>query len=174
MDQKQTPATVKPRRSPVLTLAVVVVVLAALAGALYVVARNLRKVALIASSVDTTAVVRPIPPDTGLARFRTSIQTKARTLAARCRMARKRFGAKLTAVQDSLGRECDSAIAALLAHVAALDSVKREDRKSAADSIRSDYSRAKAKVNAFTRSGGGGALVSDDSLDEELKKLISE
>jgi hypothetical protein len=32
----------------------------------------------------------------------------------------------------------------------------------------------KVKVNVFTRSGLGGNEVSDDSLNAELKKLISE
>jgi hypothetical protein len=174
MDERQTPEVERPKRSPVLTVVTLVIGVVAVVGALYVVAKNLKRVSLIPASADTTGILKPMPPDTGLVGLRATFRGKAHTLAVRCRMTRRRLQDKLTPPQDSLSRECDSAIAALLAHVAALDSVKREDRKAAVDSLKAEYERAKAEVNVFSRSGLNTGEVSDDSLDAELKKLISE
>jgi len=172
MDERQMPEAERPRRSPVLTAAVLVVAVAALAGALYVVARNLKKVSVVPASVDTLAIPRPLPPDTAFVVFRAGMRRKVRTLEIRCRLARKQLKDGLTPQQDSLSRECDSALALILAHVAAFDSVKREGRKAAAADLKAEYARARAKVNVFARSGRHVGEVSDDSLDMELKKLI--
>ncbi len=174
MDERQTPEVELPKRSPVTALVALVIGVAAVAGALYVVAKNVKKVSHIPASVDTTGIVTPLPPDTGFVRVQANFRGKAHTLTVRCRMTRTRLQGRLTPSQDSLGRECDSVIVRFLAHVAAFDSVKREDRKAVADSLKAEYLRARAKVNVFTRSGLGAGEVSDDSLDAELKKLISE
>jgi hypothetical protein len=174
MDERQTPEGERPKRSPVTAVVALVIGVAAVAGALYVVAKNVKKVSLVPTSVDTTAIIKPIQPDTGFVRVSANFRGKAHTLKVRCRMTRTRLKGKLTPSQDSLGRECDSAIALLLTHVAAFDSLKREDRRAAAGNLKAEYVRARAKVNVFTRSGLGAGDVSDDSLDAELKKLISE
>ena len=55
-----------------------------------------------------------------------------------------------------------------------LDTVRRENRKVASDSVKAEYERAKLKVRTFTRSGLQSDMIDEDSLDEEIKKLISE
>ena len=170
MDERQTPEVESPKRSPAALVVVGVLAALALAAALYVVVKRLRRV----QTGPVPVALRTAPPDTGLVNFRAGLRGKAHTLKVRCRMTRQRLQNKLTPSQDSLGRECDSAIAGLLAHVTALDSMKREERKAAADGLRAEYESVKVKVNVFTRSGLGGNEVSDDSLNAELKKLISE
>jgi hypothetical protein len=169
MDERQMPEVERPRRSPALVL-VGVLAAVALAAALYVVVKSLRRV----RTDPLPVALQTAPPDTGLVMFRANMRRKVRTLEIRCRTKRKQLKDGLTPRQDSLSRECDSAIALVLTHVAVLDSVRREGRKAAAESLRAEYARVRAKVNAFTRSRPGAGEVSDDSLDEELKKLISE
>jgi hypothetical protein len=161
MNERQSPEVERTRRSP----AVVIVV-----SALYVVVKSLRRV----KTGPVPVALRTAPPDTGFVIFRVNMKRKVRTFQIRCKMKRKQLKEGLTPLEDSLGRECDTAIALILAHVAAFDSVKRQDRMAAADSIRAEYERVKLKVRVFTRSGLGGGEVSDDSLDRELQKLISE
>jgi hypothetical protein len=170
MDAQQKPEVEEPKRNPAALAVVGVLAVVALAAALYVTVRSLRRV----QTSPVPIALRTAPPDTGLVVFRASMRRKVRTLETRCKLKRKRLKNGLNPQQDSLSRECDSAIALILIHVTALDSVKREDRKMAAGSLRAEYARVKGKVNAFTRSGLGRGEVSDDSLDAELKKLIGE
>jgi hypothetical protein len=170
VSEQQTPESGRPRTGRTLTSVGVVLAVAALAVALFVVVRSFRNV----KPEPLPPSLKTAPPDTALVIFRASYRKKTLNLAARCRLTRERLQHNLTPSQDSLGRECDSAIAVLLADVTALDSVRRENRKAAADSFRAEYGRAKAKVNAFTRSSLGAGQVSEDSLNKELKKLISE
>ncbi len=118
--------------------------------------------------------LKTAPPDTGLVVFRANIRLKVRNLAVRCEAKRKQFGNRMTPRMDSLSRECDSAIASVLGRIAALDTVSKANRKAAADSVRAEYDRAKLKVRVFTRSGRRSDLIDEDSLDAEIKKLISE
>jgi hypothetical protein len=152
------------------TIVLLVVMAAAAAAALYIVVKSLRNV----DPGPLPESLKTAPPDTALVNFRASMARKTRALATRCRLTRKRWQGKLTPEQDSLGRDCDIAIEALRSHVEALKLVKREDRKSASDSLRAEYSRAKASVNKFTRSVLKVGDVPDDSLDAELKKLMGE
>jgi hypothetical protein len=170
MDERQTPDVEQTRRSRVPTVVISVLAAVALFAALYVVVKSLRRV----NPEPVPVALRNAPPDTGLVVCRASLRRKARTLEIRCRTTRKQLKDGMSPQQDSLGRECDSAIARFLDHIAAFDSVKREDRKAAADSLKAEYARAKAEVNAFTRFGRGTNEVSEDSLNQELKKLISE
>jgi hypothetical protein len=170
MDERRTPEAEQAKRHSAVLVVAGVLAAVAMVAALYVVARSLRLV----KPEPIPAALRTAPPDTGLVNFRASMRRKARTLQVRCRTTRKQFRDGLTPHQDSLSRDCDSAIALFLTHVAALDSVKREGRKAAADSLKAEYVRVKARVNVFTRSGRRSGEISDDSLDQELKKLISE
>jgi len=169
MDEQQTPGAEKPRRSRAALFVVTVLLVLALAAAVYVVTRSLRRV----EPEPVPVALQTAPPDTGFVLFRAGLRRKVGTLETRCRTKRKQLASELSSLQDSLSRECDSAVALVRAHVAAFDSVKRSDRKAAADSLKAEYERAKARVNAFTRSGQRGE-VSEDSLDRELKRLISE
>ena len=170
MDERPTPDAEKPRRSRGPAVVISVLAAAALFAALYVVVRSLRRV----NPEPLPVALKTAPPDTGFVLFRANLRRKARTLEIRCRTTRKQRKDEMSPQQDSLGRECDSTIALFRSHIAAFDSVKREDRKAAADSLKAEYARAKAEVNAFTRFDRGAGSVSEDSLDLELKKLISE
>jgi hypothetical protein len=102
------------------------------------------------------------------------MRRKALNLAARCASERRQLGKGMIPSQDSLGRECDSAITSVLGRIAALDTVSRANRKAAADSVRAEYERAKLMVRTFTRTGLPSDTIPEDSLDKEIKKLISE
>ena len=170
MSEQQTPESGRPRPGRTLTSVGVVLAVAALTIALFVVVRSFRNV----KPEPLPPSLKTAPPDTALVLFRASYRKKTINLATRCRLTRERLQHNLTPSQDSLSRECDSAVAVLLADVTALDSVSRENRKAAAESFRAEYARAKSKVNAFTRSSLGAGQVSEDSLNKELRKLISE
>jgi len=170
VDEQQTPQAGRPRAGRAAAVVGVVLAAAALAVALFVVARSLRKV----KPEPLPPALRTAPPDTALVIFRANTRRKVRNLSARCESKRKQFGNRMTPAQDSMGRECDSAIASVLGRIAALDTVKRENRKAASDSVRAEYERAKLKVRVFTRSGRRSDMIDGDSLDEEIKKLISE
>lgn len=137
--------------------------------ALFVVVKCLRKV----QPEQLPPALRQAPPDTAYVLFRASTRSKVSTLSIRCRLKRKDLGHAMTPAQDSMGRECDSAIAAALGRIAAFDTVSRDGRKVAAESITAAYDRAKLVVRYFTRSGLGGNEISDDSLDRELKRLTN-
>jgi hypothetical protein len=141
-----------------------------LAAALFGVARNLGRVQ---PAVLPLALKTP-PPDTGLALFRASIRRKTQNLSARCQSRRKSLAGRMTPAQDSLSEECDSAIAEVVRRVAAFDTTSRANRKADADSVRAAYGRAKLAVRAFTRSEQQIAPTGDDSLDREIRRLISE
>jgi hypothetical protein len=167
------PQATEPGRSGTNRVAVVLgVTLAALAlaAALFVVARSLRRV----RPEPLPPSLKTAPPDTGLVFFRANVRRKTLNLSARCEYKRKQLAGKMTPAQDSLSRECDSAIAVVLSRIAAFDTVSRSNRKAGADSVRAAYDRAKIAVRVFTRSGLQSDLVSEDSLNQEIKKLISE
>jgi hypothetical protein len=142
----------------------------ALAAALFVVASSFRKV----RPEPLPSALKTAPPDTGLVVFRANIRRKTSNLSARCEAKRKQLAGRMTPAQDSLSRKCDSAIADLLSRIAALDTISRANRKVGADSVRVAYDRARLAVRVFTRSGRQSGLVDQDSLEMEVKKLISE
>ncbi len=148
----------------------IVLAAAAVAVALFVVAISLRKV----NPEPLPPALQTAPPDTALVVFRASMRRKVANLSARCESKRKRLGGRMTAAQDSLGRGCDSVIASVLARVAVLDTIARENRKAVSDSVKAEYGRAKLQVRTFTRSGLRSDMIDEDSLDQEIKKLISE
>jgi len=170
VDEQQTPQAGRARPGRAAAVVGIVLAAAALAVALFVVARSIRKV----KPEPLPPALRTAPPDTALVVFRAGMRRKVLNLSDRCESRRKRFGGRMTPGQDSLSRECDSTIASVLARIAALDTVERENRKAASDSVKAEYGRAKLKVRAFTRSGLRSDMIDEDSLDQEIKKLISE
>ena len=148
----------------------IVLVAAALIVAGFLVVRSFRSV----KPEPLPPSLKTAPPDTGLVVFRANIRLKVRNLAVRCEAKRTQLGNRMTPRMDSLSRGCDSAIVSVLGRIAALDTVSKANRKAAADSVRADYNRAKLKVRVFTRSGRRSDLIDEDSLDAEIKKLISE
>jgi hypothetical protein len=170
VDEQQTPEAGRPRTGRAAAAVGIVLAAAAVAAALFVVATSIRKV----KPEPLPPALQTAPPDTALVVFRASMRRKVMNLSARCESKRKRFDGRMTPGQDSLGRECDSAIASVLVRIAAFDTVKRENRNAASDSVKAEYERAKLKVRTFTRSGLRGDTIDEDSLDEEIKRLISE
>lgn len=169
MDEQQSPGAGRPRTSRAAVLGMLLVA-AALAVALFVVATSLGKVK--PEPLPPSLIMAP--PDTGLVVFRASMRRKVMNLSARCESKRKRLGDRITPGQDSLGRGCDSAIASALARIAVLDTIARENRKAVSDSVKAEYERAKLQVRIFTRSGLQSDMIDEDSLNQEIKKLISE
>jgi hypothetical protein len=167
---QQTPESTRPVTRHALSPVAVVLVVAALLVAGFLVVRSFRSV----KPEPLPPSLKTAPPDTGLFVFRANIRLKARNLAARCEAKRKQIGNRMTPPMDSLSRECDSAISTVLGRVAALDTVRRENRKISADSIKAAYERAKLKVRVFARTVIDADTINEDSLDRELKKLISE
>jgi hypothetical protein len=170
VSEQQTPQPRHSRTGRPVVVAGIVLAALALTVALFVIVRSLGQV--VPEPVPTS--LKPPPPDTGLVLFRANIRRKVMNLSARCRSKRRQFGDRITPAQDSLARGCDSAIAAVLAAVAALDTVRRDARKAASDGVLAEYNSAKLRVRAFTRSGLGSDSIDEDSLDMEIKKLISE
>ena len=170
MDEQQTPEAGRPPKRRVPTVVGVVLVAAALVVAGVLVVRSFRSV----KPEPLPPSLRTAPPDTGFVVFRASIRSKVMNLAARCRSKRKQLGKGITPRVDSLGRECDSSISSVLGRIAAFDTVRREDRKAAADSIKAAYEQAKLKVRVFARTVLDADTIDEDSLNREIKKLISE
>lgn len=170
MDEQQIPVAGRSRTGRTLTWVGVVVAAAALAVAGFVVVRSLRDV----KPEPLPPSLKTAPPDTNLVVFRAGIRRKVMNLAVRCESNRKQLGSRMTPAEDSLSRECDSAIASVRARIAALDTVSRENRKAAADSVKAHYESAKLKVRVFTRAGLGSDTINEDSLNTEIRKLISE
>jgi len=166
----QAPEPGRSRASSALVAVGTVLAAAALAIALFVVVRSFRNV----KPEPLPPSLKTAPPDTNLVALRAGIRRKVRNLAARCESRRRQLGNGMTPLEDSLGRECDSAIASVRDRIAALDTVRRENRKAAADSVRAEYERAKLKVRTFTRTGLRSDTIPEDSLDKEVRKLISE
>ncbi len=170
MPESQTPEPGRPGSNRGAAVLGVVLAALALAAALFVVARNLRKV----KPEPLPPSLVKAPPDTGLVAFRASTRRKTRNLSARCESKRKQLAGRMTPAQDSQSRACDSAIVEVLSRVAALDTVSRANRRAGADSLRAAYDRAKLVVRVFTRSATQSDLIDDDSLDLEIRKFLGE
>jgi hypothetical protein len=148
----------------------VVVGLVVLAAAAFFAVRGMSRVHVVKPPPGMEPVVR----DTAYSIFRRGITHKAGGLRVRCRMKLKQLGMKLTPALDSMSRGCDSAITALLLRVAAFDSVARPDRRAWTLLVKVEYDSAKALVNRFTRHGTGLSPFDEDSLERELRELISD
>jgi hypothetical protein len=147
----------------------IAVVLAALVPAGYLVLRNAGKV----GTGPVPGYLKPVAPDTGLRRFRFSYGIRLRRLEAKYR--RHTSGSDtLNAHQDSLAAGCSSAIAHTRTVLGSMDSC-RTDRslKVLADSVRLWYDSSRSVVKAFIRALNKPEL-DDDSLDAELKSVLSE
>ncbi len=159
----------QPKRRPP-NMAGVLLITAALVVAGFLVVRSFRSI----KPEPLPPSLKTAPPDTGFVVLRASIRSKVRSLAARCEAKRKQLGNRMTPRIDSLSRGCDSAISSVLGRIAAFDTVRRENRKAAADSIKAGYERAKLDVRVFTRTVLDADTINEDSLDREIRKLISE
>jgi hypothetical protein len=170
VDEHQPPKAGGPRAGRAAGVVGIALGVVALGIALFVVVRSLRKV----EPEPLPPALKTTPPDTGLVVFRANMRRRVRNLAARCESRRREFGEVMTPAQDSMSRECDSGLALVRGRIAALDTVSRENRKTAVDSVRAAYERAKLEVRAFTRSGRPSDLIDEDSLNQEIKRLVSE
>jgi hypothetical protein len=170
MDEQRTPETGRPQSGRALTSVGVVLAAAALVVAGFLVVTSFRNV----KPEPLPPSLKTVPPDTGFVVFRASMRRKVMNLATRCESKRKQLGNGLTPRLDTLGRECDSAISSVIGRIAAFDTVRRENRKTAADSAKAAYERARLKVRVFARTVLDADTIDEDSLDRELKRLISE
>ena len=170
MHEQQAPEAGESRAGRAAGMAGIALAAVALLIALLVVVRSVRRV----EPEPLPLSLKTAPPDTGLVVFRANMRRRVRNLSARCEARRRQFGRLMTPAQDSMNRECDSGIEFVLGRIAGLDTVSRENRKAAADSVEAAYERAKLKVRVFTRSGRQSDFVDEDSLEQEIKKLISE
>jgi hypothetical protein len=144
------------------------VVAAAVAGAVFVVLKNARKV----STGPVPEALQPVRADTGFAAFRAGLWRKVKVLDRRCKGKEQLLQGKLTPVEDSLLSLSRAGIKSLFVGLARLDSVPGPGRKVAQDSLRAEYELVKSNVNAFARSGKVGPDISDDSLDAEVRRLV--
>jgi hypothetical protein len=147
----------------------IAVVAAAVGAALFVVVRNAKKVDL----GNVPPALQPVAPDTAMRGFRNNMARKIKNLRARCKTFRLKAG-KLTPEQDSLSRLCDSGIASLRSELKSMDTCRTKlSRKLASDSLKVRYDMVHVNVRAFSKSGSEQD-IEPDSLDEELKKLLTE
>lgn len=148
----------------------VCLVAAAVVVAALVVAKNARRV----STGPVPVALQAVPTDTGLTAFRVGLWRKTKALERRSEGKMKLLDGELSPAADSLLKLSRAGIAGLLAGLARLDSVPESGRKAAQDSLKAEYERVKADVNAFTRLRMAGSVPNEDSLDEEVRKLIGE
>jgi hypothetical protein len=170
VDEQKIPEAGRPQTGRALTSVGVVLAAAALAVAGFVVVRSFRDV----KPEPLPPSLRTAPPDSVFFAFRTSMRRKAMGLSARCQSERRRLGDGMTPSQESLGRECDSAISMVRLRITVVDTVAKGNRKAATDSVKAEYERAKLKVRAFTHTVLSSDTIAEDSLNREIKKLISE
>jgi hypothetical protein len=143
-------------------------VAAAAAVALFVVVRNVRKVAV----GPVPEALRPLAADTGAAAFHSAMSRKLRNLDRRCSLKVQQLAGRMTPGQDSLLGLARSGLKDVWARLGRYDSIPAAVRRPVAESIRIEYEIVKRDVNAFTRSDMGVMIPSDDSLDREVQKLI--
>jgi len=154
------------RRSVLLA---VVVLVATVAPAIYVVVRNAARV----SAGPVPSALRPVAADTTMRALRNSIGSKLRRLEARFDRARRALTAP-TQGQESLASLAATSLSATREALAALDTcTTRRSREVIADTVRSRYAAAKAAVRAYGASHGRAEL-DGDSLDEELHKALGD
>jgi hypothetical protein len=149
-------------------VAVVVVTLLGVAG--FVIVTNARQV--------TTGPV----PDAIVPRQRdTSYAGLHRLLAYKLGVLRRRYVPRRdslstrTPLQETLIRSCDSSIAATQVLLAAMDTVRTgRGRKAAGAEVRHSYEAAREVVARFMATVRFSESLDEDSLDQEMKKLIGD
>jgi len=166
--EKARPTSLLRRR---VALPVLLVVLACVAGAGYVVLRNAARVMPVAVPVR----IGPLPKDTSVVRLRARARRGLAHLTRRVAEYRARVPS-LTSRQDSLARECDSGLARLSAMVAGLDSLTGPAEVLAqAQTTREYQARLRELVTRFGHAVDSTAPGPDiDSLDREFERLLSE
>lgn len=146
-----------------------IVVLACIGGAGYVVVRNATRVTM----VPVTVKFGPPQRDTSVVRVRARAQRGLNHLRRRVAEFRSRVPG-MTPHQDSLARECDSGLARLGAMVAGLDSLTTPAEVLAgAQAAREYQAELRELVSRFCRAIDSAAPGPDiDSLDREFERLL--
>ncbi len=147
-----------------------VVGLAGLIAAVVVVVRTAKHVRPGPAPV----TLAPLPKDTlGLKlryNLRTRVATQERRLA-KYRPLAQRAGPK----QESLALECESLLAGLARGVAQFDSLPNyHARRTLYDSLMSHYEELRSRIRRLIRSVDSSVSEQDDSLEVELRRLLSE
>jgi len=161
----------KPRVAPRwLTVLVAIVVLAATGGAVVVVVKTAAK----AGAAQAPLSLKTMPFDAVVRGFKSGMMRRISTNARRVKRHRQETGT-LNPQQDSLARLCDSALDRIRSRTMRLDSLSTKPARTALmDSLRHEYSSVRALVGAFARSVGSKDGPDQESLDIELRNLISE
>ena len=154
-----------------MTVLVTLAVLVALGGAVLVVTRSARKAKLGPAPVS----FRKSPKDSTLVSFQRGMLRRAWMTARRIERKQAQAGT-LTPRQDSLAGRSDSAVAAMRHRLMLLDSLPTVARRWALmESIKDEYLDLRQLVQDFVRSVTPTEdTLGEDSLDTELRKLISE
>jgi len=149
----------------------VVVIVVAVGAAVGVVVRASRRI----QPVEVPHNLVPQTPDTAFVRFRRGKRRQLAKLERRYQKYRDRDSVH-TAEQDSLIRVIDSGFAAVRAELAVLDTLTAgRARIELAKRIRTAYAELKKPVYRFTGTFAPAVPdVNPDSLDEVLRRLISE
>jgi hypothetical protein len=147
----------------------IVVLAVALVPAVYLILRNVGKI----NTGPVPVAIRPVAPDTGLHRFRSSYRIRLRRLDERFKRHILK-GGMLTAQQESLAVACSTSLAFSHAFLASMDTIKGDRQmKVVAEGVKESYNAAKAAAWAFTRSLNKPELEMD-SLDEQFREVLSE
>lgn len=165
-DTEKQPA--RTRRTGAGTAATGLLVAAAVVVAVLVVIRNARKV----SPGPVPNALQSPTTDTTFAGFRAGLWRKTKALEKRYIGREQLLQGKLTPPEDSLLQLSRAGTRRIFAGLARLDSVPVAGRKAAQESLKAEYEVVKSHVNAFARLGREGSMISEDSLDAEVRKLI--
>ncbi len=169
MEQPEEKRTSRVRRIGV--IAIVVLCLAALGVAVYVVVRGTKRMA----PVEVPKHLVPAAPDTSLVRFRRGTRNRLKKLERRFARFRDTI-VEFTPEQESLVCFIDSGFVAIRADLAIIDTLSQSaSRVEFAREIKQDYIDLKKSVYRFSRSYIESVPELDpDSLDQELQKVLSE
>jgi hypothetical protein len=171
METPETQPEEQPRGAPRwLTLLIAVAVLAAVGGAIIVVVKTAGRTGAGPAPVS----LKVMPFETVVRGFKHGMLGRVSVNVRRVNRHRQEAGT-LNPHQDSLARLCDSAIARIRSRTMRLDSLPTKPARVAMmDSLRHAYDSLRALVGAFVRSVGSKEEPDQESLDIELKNLISE
>ncbi len=141
-----------------------VVGLVGLVAAVVVVVRSARNV----KPGPAPVTLAPPPADTSALRLKHNLKTRLSTQQRRL----AKYRTLVSAEQESLAAECDRELASLAQRATRLDSLPGyHARRALYDSLMLDYEHLRGRIRVLARSV---AVPEDDSLETELRRLLSE
>ncbi|MEO0009279.1 MAG: hypothetical protein ABIK22_00365 [candidate division WOR-3 bacterium] len=156
---------------PAVLIPLVVTLLLVLAGAIFVVVKNVGRVQVGPAPVS----LAPIPSDTAMARPRRQLQRGIERLERRLAQYRQKLDSP-TPAQDSLYRLCAEGLARLWNEFSTVEAAAGyEERKERFSRTRKHYVELRELVTDFVRAVDSTvSRTSLDSLDREFQRLIEE